>query len=66
MSTTHIIEILLPVSLWPRGFITASNGQYAGWGNVSIERLGAQAKIRKKTLHLHDVAREVNSIEIDV
>ena len=35
--------------------------------NVSIERLGAQAKIRKKTLNSHDVlAREANSLEIDV
>ena len=34
--------------------------------NVSIERLGAQAKIRKKPLHSHDIAREADSIEIDL
>ena len=37
-----------------------------GKTNVSIERLGAQAKIRKKPLHSHDVAREADSIEIDL
>ena len=56
-------EKACPLTTWPCNQMALTKRDTPQWENfVCIERLDPQAKICKKTLHSHDVAREADSM----